>query len=253
MKKIKVIFIVLLIIGILPFAILLLANVSVRKIDKDEYEKYLINTYGDLNFEYVPKGSCDWINGGACSYYFTTPELNGKTFEVYGSFGVRDVKIFKDTYTKTKYDTKLKQHYNTYFKPILKNGVEIKSINLDYEYENNIPNMSFDNYLKYIEDKNVEIILRLNIKLDKNNKLFNIKKDDSLDVYERLEILEKASQELNKFIYSNYDIDNLKLEVNNIVFSNNLNNIKEISIIFDGCKKDVYYATCNETIELYNK
>ena len=140
---------------------MLLLTGCVRKIDKDDYEKYLINTYGNLNFKYVPKESRDWLNGASCIYYFTIPELNGTTFEVNGSFDVGDEKIFEDTYIKTKHYTKLKQHYSTFFKSILKNEIEIKSINLDYRYEYNIPNMSFDSYLKYIEDKDIEIIFNL--------------------------------------------------------------------------------------------
>jgi len=229
---------------------LLLLTGCVRKINKKDYEKYLINTYGDLNFEYVTKGSCDWFNGGDCTYYYTTQELNGDTFSVHGSFGIGDKKKFKDTYIKTKYDKKLKQYYNEYFKSILKNGIKIKSINLNPTEEYNIPNMTFDDYLKYIEEKDIEIIFKLNIKLDENNNYFNIKQNNKSIDYE---ILEKASQELNKFIYNKYDINNLKLEVNNIVYSNNLNNTKKISIAYDGCKEKVYYASCSTYIELYNK
>ena len=229
----------------------LLLTGCVKKINKNDYEKYLIDTYGDIKFQYVSNDSCNWFNVGSCTYYFTTPELNGKTFSIDGRFGGkgREEMVFEDDYIKTKYDSKLKQYYNKYFNSILKNGIEFKSINLDYKYTYNIPNMTFEDYFKYIEDKNVKIILNLNIKLDENNKLFNIKINDKSVEYEELE---KAKQELNKFIYNNYDVNNLKLKVKNIISSNNLNNIKEVSIFFDGCKEDVYYASCSTEIELYN-
>ena len=75
----------------------------VREIDKVDYEKYLIDTYGNLNFEYVSNESCNWFELGSCTYYFTTPELNGDKFPITGSFGVGDEKIFEDEYMKFKY------------------------------------------------------------------------------------------------------------------------------------------------------
>lgn len=231
---------------IILFMIILLTG-CVRKINKNEYEKYLINTYGNLNFQHVDIGSCNWFNVGSCTYYFTSEELNGKTFYIHGSFGPKDTKVFQDTYIKTKYDEKLKKYYNKYLKSMLKNGIKIKSINIENKY--NIPNMSFDDYLQYLNDKNIEIILTLNIKLDDNNKYFNIKVKNDV-AYEELE---KAKQELTKFIYKNYDIGSLKKEAKDNIISNNLNNVNKISINFEDCKKDVYYASCSQTIELYNK
>ena len=93
-------------------------------------------------------------------------------------------------------------------------------------------------------------IWNLNIKLDENNRYFNIKTSDKTVKYKELE---KASQELSKYIYNNYDINSLKNEVNNIIYLNELNNIKEVSIQFDGCKENVYYDSCSEIIELYTK
>jgi len=203
-----------------------------KKLNQKDYEEYLIYTYGDLNFEYVSKNeACDTVHyQSECQYFFTTPELNGKKFLVEGRFNGSNEKQFIDTYIKTKYDKQLKEYYGIYFESILQNGVEIVDIAPYYKYIYNIPNISFDNYLKYIEEeaKEVEIIFGSNIKLDNN-------------------------EEINMYIYNNYDIHKIKKEVKNIISNNELDHIKNVSICFNACEKNESSNTCNETISLYEK
>ena len=70
-----------------------------RTISKKEYKEYLIDKYGDLDFEYVSSGTCNFLNLGYCEYYFTTPEMNGKIFLVDGRFE-NNKKVFTDYYNQ---------------------------------------------------------------------------------------------------------------------------------------------------------
>jgi len=212
-------------------------------VSKEDTLKYLNETFSLTDLTLIKEQREEYTY----TLYFTNEELNGKIFLVETEFDANGEMIFKDNYIATKYDERLENQYSIYFDKIVKQNFDIL---VEVEDVYNIPLISYEEYIKVLNDKQLYIYLEPKIKLDKSNKSFHLKTTDSSINKEELNI---ANSEINKFINSNFNIQQLKEDVKNIIDLNNLNNVSNVYFNFNDCAENEYVISCSEIIELYNK
>lgn len=244
-KIIKLIIAILISIIICIIVIIVSINVwTPNYVSKEDTLKYLNDNYSLTDLTLTKEQEL-WDD--TYTYYFTNNELNGKTFFVETEFDANGDMVFKDNYIATKYEEKLEKQYSIYFDKIIKQNFDI-SVSVEDVY--NIPLITYEEYIKLLNNKKLDINLEPKIKLDENNKYFHLKTTDSSV---SMEILKIAQGEVKSFINSNFNIEQLKAEVKGIINLNNLNNVSSVDFYFNDCTENEYVISCSEIIELYNK
>lgn len=247
-KVVKIIISILISIIISIIVIIISINVwTPNYVSKEDTLKYLNENYSLTDLTLIETRKSSYWYENDCTYYFTSKELNGKEFVVKTEFDANGDIIFKDNYIATKYEDKLEKQYSIYFDKIIKQNFDI-SVSVEDVY--NIPLITYEEYVKLLNDKELNINLEPNIKLDENNKYFHLKTTDSSNT---MEVLKIAESEIKKFINSNFNIEQLKDDVKSIITLNNLNNVDSVDFYFNDCNENEYVISCSEIIELYNK
>ena len=246
MKKI-IRLIISILISIIICIIVIIISINVwtpNYVSKEDTLKYLNETYSLTDLTLINDYS---LMDDTYIYYFTSKELNGRTFEVETEIDSNGDKVFKDNYVSTKYKERLENDYSVYFDKIIKQNFEI-FIGVEDDY--NIPLISYEEYVKLLSDKQLNINLEPSIQLDENNKYFHLKSNDNSIGMEELEI---ARNEIDKFINSKFNIELLKKDVKSIINLNNLNNVSSVDFYFNDCNENEQTISCSKIIELYNR
>ena len=247
-KIIRVIISIL--ISIIVFIIVMIIAINIwtpNYVSKEDTLKYLKENYLLTDLTLIKKEESDFWYENDCTYYFTSQELNNKIFVVETNFDTNGDMVFKDNYIATKYEDRLENQFSIYFDEIIKLNFDI-SVSVEDVY--NIPLITYEEYIKLLNNKQLDINLEPKIKLDENNNYFHLKTTDSSV---SMEILKIAEGEVKSFINSNFDIGQLKEKVKSIINLNNLNNVSSVDFYFNDCTENEYVISCSEIIELYNK
>lgn len=244
-KVVKMIISILASIIICIIVIIISINVwTPNYVSKEDTLKYLNDNYSLTDLTLTKEQEL-WDD--KYTYYFTNNELNGKTFFVETEFDANGEMVFKDNYIATKYEDRLKKQYSIYFDKIIKQNFDV-SVSVEDVY--NIPLIRYEEYVELLNDKELNINLEPNIKLDENNKYFHLKTTDSSNT---MEVLKIAESEIKNFINSNFNIQQLKDDVKSIINLNELNNVSSVDFYLNDCNEDEYVISCSEIIELYSK
>jgi len=247
-KIIKLIISILISIIICIIVIIISINIwTPNYVSKEDTLKYLNENYSLTDLTLIETRKSSYWYENDCTYYFTSKELNGKEFVVKTEFDANGEMVFKDNYIAIKYEDRLEKQYSIYFDKIIKQNFDM-SVSVEDVY--NIPLITYEEYIKLLNDKELDINLEPNIKLDENNKYFHLKTTDSSNT---MEVLKIAENEIKNFINSNFNIEQLKEEVKSIINLNGLNNVSSVDFYLNDCNEDEYVISCSEIIELYNK
>lgn len=242
--------IISILISIIICIIIIIISINVWTPDyvsKEDTLKYLNENYSLTDLILIKEQQEQELMDDTYTYYFTNNELNGEPFFVETEFYANGEMVFKDNYIATKYKEKLEKQYSIYFDKIIKQNFGI-SVSVEDVY--NIPLITYEEYINLLNDKELDINLEPNIKLDENNKYFHLKTNDSSIT---MEVLKIAESEIKTFINSNFNIEQLKDDVKSIITLNNLNNVDSVNFNFNDCTENEYVISCSEIIELYNK
>ena len=144
------------IIGLLFLGTLLLNGCSlIETIDLEEYQTYLEDRYGkDKGFYMVDKSTCNWFELGSCAYVFSSNELDGEYFTIYGST-YNSEHNFSDDYIEVKYKNNLETYYKNLLSDTFNFNYEMTTY-MDIDYDEIDPNISFEEYLNH-ENLNLQI------------------------------------------------------------------------------------------------
>ena len=184
---------------------------------------------------------------GYCSYLYSEPGLNGRTFSV--TWEDANGKTMKDSYVENLYSEKLGEEYNKKFIGKLNFQYKVNAIIQRSCKECNESLISFDNYYNLVKNKDVWFYIYPINGLDSSNKNFHLKVRDNIDS----EYLNQVKKEVKEYMEEKYDFEKIRKVVKETIELNDMDNIDRVIFYMNDCQEDEYKVSCSFVTDIYEK
>ena len=233
---------------IICFMLLLMCGCSLtNNITDKDIMKYLKSKYGDIDFYFVQRSSCDMFELGYCSYLYSEPGLNDRTFSV--TWEDANGKTMRDTYVENLYSEKLGEEYNKKFVGKLNFQYKVNAIIQRSCKECNKSLISFDDYYNLVKNKDVWLYIYPINGLDSSNKNFHLKVNDNI----KSEYLSQVKEEVKEYMEEKYDFEKIRKVIKETIELNDMVNIDRVIFYMNDCQEDEYKVSCSFITDIYER